>query len=118
MKKFLITSLLGMFLFAMASVNAATIQRDVGINTELKVSFVDYIGNDNSAATPVNFCQRTELLSFCEAAPLIRGEVFTELICPKAGGDGFYSSDCSAYNRKIPIIDTGGFSRINSSYFI
>lgn len=118
MKKFLITSLLGIFLFAIASVNAATIQRDVGINTELKVSFVDYIGNDNSAAMPVNFCQRTELLSFCEAAPIVRSS-FAEFLWPMKGEfiyRNIYPRQYKTIYKDIPI-DVGKFSRIKPPHF-
>lgn len=119
MKKFLITSLLGIFLFAIASVNAATIQRDVGINTELKVSFENpVIIVDGSAMLPAIFCQRTEVLPFREATPIVRSS-FAEFLWPMKGEfiyRNIYPRQYKTIYKDIPI-DVGKFSRIKTPHF-
>lgn len=118
MKKFLITTLLGICLFAIASVNAATIQRDVGV-TELKVSFENPVIIDGSDALPVIFCQRTELLLFCEATPIVRSS-FAELLWPMKSEfilNAICQRQYTTIHKDIPI-DVGKFSNINSPYFI
>lgn len=107
-------------MFAIASINAVTIQRDVGFSEELiKLSsqsfvFVDY---GSLAELPVNFCQRTEELPFCEVTPVVRSLIFAELIWPKESVDNFMILRSTDYNirQNIPI-DVGKFSRINSPY--
>lgn len=118
MKKFLITVLLGIFMFAIASVNAATIQRDVGYNTELKVSFDNYVITAGSAMMPVIFCQRTEVLPFREATPIVRSS-FAEFIWPMKSEfiyRNIYPCQYKTIYKDIPI-DVGKFSRIKPPHF-
>lgn len=119
MKKFLITALLGLFMFIVASINAETIQRDVGdvgFTEGIELNSECYLANQGSAVLPVNFCQRTEVLPFCEATPLIRSSVFTEFLWPMERNIYFTLKPFNSYNY-IPI-RAGNFSSFNSPYFI
>lgn len=121
MKKFLITALLGLFMFAIASINAVTIQRDIGFSEELIKSsshpfiFAKY---GSTAELPVNFCQRTEELPFCEVTPVVRSLIFAELIWPKERIDNFITIlRYTDYNMRQNIpIDIGEFSKNSSLY--
>lgn len=121
MKKFLI-ALLGLFCFTVASVNAIPIQRDVGGATEVinsaEVEF-DAIVNegDFSSDAPVNFCQRTEELLFCEATPLIRSSVFAEFIWPNESIDNLFIYN-TFDNKHYKPIYVGKFPRLNLPHFI